>query len=307
MTGGPTAHYLDGDQNGRLHLQHGPIDLVIGIDGAISLELESYFRAHAFALANRRFKTILDELVSELPLLKSQARLDSPTPQGAVAQRMMAAVKPYAETHFITPMAAVAGAVADEVLAAMVSGFPVDQRPRRIYVNNGGDIAIHLDEGADFRIGIAREDGLGLGAFAIDAAEPCRGIATSGRGGRSLSMGIADSVTILACNAAAADAAASLVANAVDLPGHPAISRARAIDVVDDSDLGERLVVVGCGELTRDEAERALASGAAEAERFIAEGLIHRAGLFLKDYGRIVDGLAGDTTDMPLLETKRYA
>jgi ApbE superfamily uncharacterized protein (UPF0280 family) len=285
---GPTAHYIDGDQNGRLHLQHGPIDLIIGVDGAISLELEAYFRNHAFALANRRFRTVLDELVAELPLLKTRACPDSPEPGGTTARRMMAAVRPYTETHFITPMASVAGAVADEVLAAMLAGFPEGNRPSRIYVNNGGDIALHLDAGAEFRIGMAREDGATLGAFAIEASQPSRGIATSGRGGRSLSMGIADSVTILACTATDADAAASIVANAVDLPGHPAIRRARAIDVVDDSDLGECLVVTGCGDLAAGEIDLALAAGIAEAERLMAIGRIHRAALFLKDQGRVV-------------------
>ncbi len=77
-----------------------------------------------------------------------------------------------------------------------------DDRPARIYVNNGGDIALHLDPGARFAIAIAREDGADLGRFAVTAADLTRGIATSGRGGRSLSMGIADSVTLLAASAA---------------------------------------------------------------------------------------------------------
>ena len=304
MMTGPTANYIDGDRNGRLHLQHGPIDLIIGVDGAVSLELEAYYRHHAYALANRRFQTVLDQLVSELPLLKSQALPDSPMPTGSTARRMMAAVQPFAETHFITPMAAVAGAVADEVLAAMLAGFTPENRPRRIYVNNGGDIALHLDPGAEFRVGMSRDDGENLGAFAVEASQPTRGIATSGRGGRSLSMGIADSVTILACNAAEADAAASLVANAVDLPDHLQVMRARAIDVVDDSDLGEHLVVTGCGELAYHEIGQALEAGAAEAERFLSGGMIHRAALFLKDRGRIVDPDQGNT---PALESKRYA
>ena len=50
-----------------------------------------------------------------------------------------------------------------------------------------------------------------------------RGIATSGWRGRSFSLGIADAVTVLAATAAEADAAATVIANAVDLPGHPAI------------------------------------------------------------------------------------
>lgn len=303
---GPAASYIDGDRNGRLHLQHGPIDLIIGVDGAVSLELESYFRHHAYALAHRRFQTVLEELVSELPLLKSQARAYSAEPEGSTARRMMAAVRPFAETHFITPMAAVAGAVADEILASILAGFTPENRPRRIYVNNGGDIAIHLDAGAEFRIGMAREDGEGLGAFVIAADQPSRGVATSGQGGRSLSMGIADSVTVLARNAAEADAAASLVGNAVDLPGHPSVTRACAVDVVDDSDLGNHLVVTGCGELTYLEVGEALEAGAAEAERLANLGLIHRAALFLRDRGRLVDA-PGFKSDMSALESKRYA
>lgn len=310
---GPVGNYLDGDANGRLHLQHGPIDLIIGVDGAISLELEAYFRNHAFALANRRFKTILEELVTELPLLKSPAHLDNALPEGTTARRMMAAVLPYADTIFITPMAAVAGAVADEVLAAMVAGFPPENRPRRIYVNNGGDISLHLDEPSEFQIGMAREDRAALGSFKVDWQSPTRGIATSGRGGRSLSMGIADSVTILAHNAAEADAAATVIANAIDLPGHASIIRARACDVVDASDLGDRLVVRSCGPLSDHDICSALDAGVAEAERLRFGGLIHKAALFLQDQGRIVtaaietaDSHSGDSAET-IRETRRHA
>ncbi|MGV3549542.1 UPF0280 family protein [Rhizobium sp.] len=300
----PQASYLDGDASGRLHLQHGPIDLVIGVDGAISLEHEAYYRHHAFALAHRRFKTILEELVAELPLLKSPATPDSPEPEGSTARRMVAAVRPYSAEHFITPMAAVAGAVADEVLAAMLEGFTPDNRPRRIHVNNGGDIAIHLDPGADYRIGIAREDGADLGAFAIAADSPSRGIATSGRGGRSLSMGIVDSVTVLAASAAEADAAATIVGNAVDLLGHSSVTRMPANRIKDDSDLGERLVVTGVGPLNPVEIRRALDAGATMAEYLKATGLVHRAALFLRDQGRVV---ADDHIFPDMLETRHYA
>ncbi|MBB3609971.1 UPF0280 family protein [Rhizobium sp. BK602] len=282
----PVARYLDGDPNGRLHLQHGPIDLVIGVDdGPTARRGETKRRAGAFSAAIARFQTILDELVSELPLLRTPAGIGGPVPAGVVARRMLAAVRPFATDHFITPMAAVAGAVADEILAAMLAVFDEGDCPHRAYVNNGGDIAVHLDGDAEFHVRMAREDGVSLGDFALRASGPTRGIATSGRGGRSLSMGIADSVTVLAANAAAADAAVTLVANAVDLPGHAAIHRARAIDVVDDSDLGERLVVTGCGPLTDAEIDMALSRGLARAEHFIAIGLIDRAGLFLKNRG----------------------
>lgn len=302
---GPVASYLDGDASGRLHLQHGPIDLVIGVDGAISLEHEAYYRHHAYAMAHRRFKTILEELVAELPLLKSRAFAGCPEPEGTTARRMMAAVLPYAADHFITPMAAVAGAVADEILAAMLAGFAADNRPRRIYVNNGGDIAIHLDPDAEYRIGIAREDGADLGAFAIAADSPTRGIATSGRGGRSLSMGIADSVTVLARSAAEADSAASIIGNAVDLPGHAAVTRLPANQIKDDSDLLDHLVVTGCSSLNAAEIAAALDAGVLTAERLKVDGLIHRAALFLRDQGRVV---ADDDHIIPdMLETRHYA
>lgn len=281
----PVARYLDGDPNGRLHLQHGPIDLVIGVDGGAPRKGEAERRARAFAAAIARFQTVLDELVSELPLLRSSAEPGGPIPSGSVARRMIAAVQPFAADHFITPMAAVAGAVADEILAAMLAAFDMGDRPHRAYVNNGGDVAVHLEGDVEFHVRMAREDGAALGDFALHASSPTRGIATSGRGGRSLSMGIADSVTVLATNAATADAAVTLVANAVDLPGHAAIDRARAIDVVDDSDLGERLVVISCGPLTDAEVDMALSCGLARAERFITLGLIDRAGLFLKNQG----------------------
>ena len=282
----PVARYLDGDPNGRLHLQHGPIDLIIGVDDGSAARMgEAERRARAFTAAIARFHTVLDELVSELPLLRAAAVLGAPMPEGSVTRRMAAAVRPFAADYFITPMAAVAGAVADEILAAMLAAFDTDDRPHRAYVNNGGDIAVHLEANAEFHVRMAREDGASLGDFALHASGPTRGIATSGRGGRSLSMGIADSVTVLATNAAAADAAVTLIANAVDLPGHAAISRARATDVVDDSDLGERLVVTNCGPLTDAEIDIALSCGLAKAERFIALGHIHRAGLFFKNQG----------------------
>lgn len=299
---GPLARYLDADSNRRLHLQHGPIDLVIGVDGATSLKAESEMRLAAFEAAFDRFHTVLDELMSELPLLRAAVTPKSPSPRGAVARRMWAATVPLSETRFITPMAAVAGAVADEILAAMMTIFPADARPHRAHVNNGGDIALHLGDGAGFRIAMTRDDGQPLGAFAVKSTDPSRGIATSGRGGRSLSMGIADSVTVAARTAADADAAATLIANAVDLPGHPAILRARAIEVVDNSDLGARLVTTGCGALTADEARRALSAGAREAEILLAYGLIDRAALFLQDQALLVDDLSISPISSP-----RYA
>ncbi len=273
---GPRAALISGD---RLHLQHGPIDLIIGADGADGA------RAAAFVAARARFATILGELVAELPALRRP--LGTQAFRGSTARRMAAAVAPFGEV-FVTPMAAVAGAVAEEVLAAMVAAVPLE----RAWVNNGGDIALHMSDAAPparpgFTIAIAAPDASPLGTMAITPESGLRGIATSGTGGRSLSLGIADSVTVLARSAAVADAAATLIANAVDLPGHAAIARTPARALQPDSDLGARPVVTAVGRLTAAETAAALDSGAACAQHMQARGLIHSAALFLRGQHRL--------------------
>src|SRR5438128_5001276 len=125
-----------------------------------------------------------------------------------------------------------------------------------------------------------------LGTVTIAAASPIRGIATSGWRGRSFSLGIADSVTVLAHSASAADAAATIIANAVDLPGHPAISRVPACELAPDSDLGGRLVTQGVGELSDAEIELALGFGVTTARKLIERGLIVAAALNLQGQTR---------------------
>ena len=257
----------------RLHLQDGPIDLIVE---AIGSEAD---RRAAYDAAAGRFTGLLDELCNELPLLRQPADPELCPLQGMVARRMHAAVAPFAADHFITPMAAVAGSVAEEILAAMTGAA----RLERVYVNNGGDIALHLAVGERFSIGLMdRPDASGsLRTIAIAADDPSRGIATSGRHGRSVSLGIADAVTVLAQTASQADAAATIIANAVDLPGHPAITRCPAQDLQPDSDLGTRLVTRDVGELSGAEIAAALESGAACARRLLVLGLIDSATLRL--------------------------
>lgn len=253
----------------RLHLNHGPIDLIIEAWGRPRAVLDAYRRAWV------RFETVLDELVAELSLLRRPA--GSGVPEGAVARRMAEAVTPFAGS-FITPMAAVAGAVADEVAEVMRSGADLE----RAHVNNGGDIAILLADGERFDVGVVTGPHLPLGRMSISAADPVRGIATSGQRGRSHSLGIADAVTVLAASAAAADAAATLLANSVDLPGHPAVGRVPACDVDPDTDLGSRFVTEHVGALNAAEIDAALERGRVRAEEMIDAGQIVAAVLCLE-------------------------
>jgi uncharacterized protein len=276
----------------RLHLQDGPIDLIVEARGG-----EANVGA-AYDAAARRFTGLLDELCEELPLLRQAADPARCMLQGAIARRMHAAVAPFAADHFITPMAAVAGSVAEEILGAMLGVAQLE----RAYVNNGGDIALHLTEGEHFTVGLPdRPDAPGLmRTMVIDADDLSRGVATSGRHGRSFSLGIADAVTVLGRTAAQADAAATIVANAVDLPGHPAVVRCPAHDLQPDSDLGARLVTRHVGELSNGEIMKALELGAACARKLLASRLIDGAALRL--HGEMIT-VAARAIEMPQAQT----
>ncbi len=209
---------------------------------------------------------------------------------------MVAAAWPH-RRMFVTPMAAVAGAVADEMLGALLGGARLEWA----YVNNGGDIALHVAPGRRLRLGVVGD--LAAPAIAatasLDAHSPVRGVATSGWRGRSRSLGIADAVTVLARTAAAADAAATLIANEVTCE-HSAIVRTPAVEVDDDSDLESRPVTVSVGALEPEAVAAALDRGAACARRMLRAGQILSAMLVLRDDRRIVgrDGpFTGGTTE----------
>ena len=280
----------------RLHLHDGPIDLIVEAFGGADQIARAYHAAAA------RFETVLDELCSELACLRRAADGRADSARGVVAKRMCAAVRPFASRTFITPMAAVAGAVAEEILLSMTKAADLE----RAYVNNGGDIAIHLTEGEQLTVGlvqlpdppskVAEFDSSSkailrasiLGDGTIDYLQAARGIATSGWRGRSFSLGIADSVTVLAETASMADAAATVIANAVDLPGHPSIIRVPACDLAPDSDLGDRAITYSVGELTHTDVESALAAGCSVAQALRASGLICTAALSLQGHVEVV-------------------
>jgi uncharacterized protein len=267
----------------RLHMHDGPIDLIVEAFGPPS-EIKRAYQA-----ASERFLTVLDELCAELSFLRQPAREDSNLPDGSVARRMTLAVRPHADRRFITPMAAVAGAVAEEILNTMTTSATL----ARAYVNDGGDIALHLVAGEKFAIGIVEQpDRPSLfGTTTITYDDPIRGIATSGWRGRSFSLGIADAVTLLADTSSMADAAATMIANAVDLPGSPKITRKPASDLAPDSDLGERLVTQAVAALSLAEIIAAIEGGIREAEFLCDNRLIRAAAIHLQGETRVIGAL----------------
>ena len=282
MMQGAQSRLLEDGQ--RLHLHHGPIDLIIRAWGAGQSE--------AYNKATMRFTNLLEELVEELPQLRlpcsNERHFQLPT-----ARRMQKAAQCFLP-KFITPMAAVAGSVADEILSVMMQQKGID----KIYVNNGGDSAFHLTDGQSIKAMIASD----LDAqIEMDHNDPFRGIATSGWRGRSQSLGIADSVSVVAKNAAMADAAATMIANQVTLPEHSAIGKMPASEVFPDSDLGEQMVTTAVGKLSDIEIESALIGGEKVAIQYKNEGLIGGALITLKGQNRVI----GTFKMTPLSKPKR--
>lgn len=278
----PQIDFLDQD---RLHLQHGPIDLVIKAAG---LAGSNDARHQAYDAAITRFETILPELTRELDRLRrplEPARM----PASPVGKRMAAALAPFTGT-FVTPMAAVAGAVADEILDVMRKAAPL----AKAYVNNGGDIAVWAAPEETLTIAMVDDlaDAYQTGAtphqLEINGEDDIGGVATSGWRGRSFSLGIADMVTVLAENAASADVAATMIGNVVNVSS-PAVKRARADTLDADSDLGKQLVTTGVGDLSRDEIGLALEAGRNLAEALCHKGVIVSAAIGLAGYVETVD------------------
>ena len=270
----------------RLYLHHGPIDIIAHVDGPEKI------RSDLYECAKKRFSTVLEELVSELDLLKLPFSEVYKEPQGRIARKMLNAVR--GSGAFITPMAAVAGAVAEEILGTMVnqakSKVSCLEKIRRMYVNNGGDISFWLNYGSAFTIGVVdnpQRPELNT-KVCLPYESPVRGLATSGWRGRSQSLGIADAVTVLAPSSACADAAATMIANNVNIE-HPGIIKKPACDVKDDSDLGMHPVTVKVPLLPEKEVSRALRNGAEYAKDLIRKDKIQSAYLSMQKQTLVIE------------------
>ena len=203
-------------------------------------------------------------------------------------------------------MAAVAGAVAEELVAAYDRDGVT-----RAYVNNGGDIALHLSPDTSLRVGLCadlashvpRQAHTALAPdldFEVPAELPVRGVATSGWRGRSLSLGIADSATVLAPTSAQADAAATMIANAVDV-ADARIVRRPARDVRDDSDLVDLPVTVEVPKLEPALVGAALAAGRARARELVASGLVTSAVMVCQGWYMTTDGATPRRLAAPIM------
>ena len=248
------------EKDNRLFLNHGPIDIV--------LEAFGKDKPLAYEKAKKYFSTLLNELVLDMDLLKKEV-VPHRNFNNKISQSMQNATEKF-YPEFITPMAAVAGSVADNILNVLVK----DTKLEKAYVNNGGDVSFYLTENQTVKSSLASIPNI---IAEIDYKDKSRGIATSGWRGRSFSLGIADSVTVLADNAAMADAAATMIANSVNIKNHPLIIKKPAEEIYEDSDLKNLMVTVEVGDLKQSEIEDALRNGNEVGKMYLENGLINSA------------------------------
>ncbi len=200
----------------------------------------------------------------------------------------------------LTPLAAVAGAAADQVAdAALALGAD------KVVVNNGGDLAVRLGPGQELVVGLKptkdddQEPASLLGRLRLDQSSCVGGVASSGWRGRSLSSGVADLATAWARSAALADAAATALGNATQVAS-TAVNQRIANDLDPDCGLGSQAMTTGVGELSAEERGQALAGARRVARGLRSAGLLQgclivvQGDALLLDAARSMSLRAGD-------------
>lgn len=190
-------------------------------------------------------------------------------PGDAVALEMLRSVAAIGDPD-LTPMAAVAGTIADQV-----AEFLLERGMTKIIVNNGGDIAIRLTGDDGVTVGI-REDVKAHDFSHVIRLGPERaswGVATSGLGGRSLTRGIASAASVIAPTASLADAAATAVANATFVRD-VGVVQVDAERLAPDTDIPGIPVTCQVGSLREETPSLAVAQALLRAETMLQQGTI---------------------------------
>lgn len=231
--------------------------------------------------------TILGEIRDCLPVLRQKAhKIQKTTHMPEVVTMMIDAAKEVDEIT-LTPMAAVAGAVSERMRDLIKT-----DGPDLITVNNGGDIAVHNVTGREVKIGIGDIKTNRTTPYILKISGLSDfGIATSGFGGRSLTLGLADIVTVIAENSAVADAAATFLCNSVNVETDKVL-RKKASEIDPSTDIPDELVTIRIADLSNEEIRVALNKGLTAASHLKKNNIIYDAVLLLKE--RMVTTIVGD-------------
>lgn len=240
---------------GQVFFDYGPVSMVVSAirKGTGDTEL----CRSAFGIIDG----CLRELRPALEILRSYPGRVNPDELRGLPEVMARAViaTGYA---WLTPMAAVAGSIADAV-----ADYLVDRGAEKVAANNGGDIAIRLAAGQSLNLGVVYDLSIGTvnRTVRLTGESGIGGVATSGLGGRSLTTGIASGVTVFSRRCARADALATLLADRSYIDS-PAVHTVLAAELDPDSDIADQQVVVAVDPLSEREKTRALNQVMTEAE-----------------------------------------
>ena len=252
------------DQTGVL-AENGPMQIVIQAWDKKRPDMTMALKAAQFSF------TCLEQVAQHQEILKQQHSL---MPKGlAPIPRAMAESVIATGEKDLTPMAAVAGSIADAV-----ADWLFNRGMSRVIVNNGGDIAIRLAENETAKVGVRTKVESPVISYIVEL--PSRhsswGVTTSGLGGRSLTRGIASAVTAFAKTASLADAAATSIANAC-FAKDDAIVQVLAQKVDPHTDIRGIPVTVKIGELKKSRISQAMHNALNKAEQYVEMGIIQGA------------------------------
>ena len=256
-----TADVMQNLKPGQVFVDFGPVSMVI--TASRNGEGDTQLCRAAFPV----IAACLEDLRPSLEMLRRyppQVELEQLTGAGeTMARAVLRTGDPW-----LTPMAAVAGTVADTV-----ADFLFAQGAEKVTANNGGDIALRLAPGQSLGLGVLYdlERGGVDRVVHLTAEKGVGGVATSGLGGRSLTTGIASGVTVFSRRCAQADALATLLADRSCIDS-PAVHTRLAGELDPDSDIADLPVVVSVEPLSREEKERALEQVLREAEEQYRRG-----------------------------------
>ena len=264
-----------------MFLEIGPASLVIqGEKNGKPYEFEK-------ELLVEKVKSILGEIREFLPVLKQKAyKIKNTKHMPDVPKKMVEAVKTIDEAS-LTPMAAVAGSVADGI-----KEFLKNEGLDLVSVNNGGDISIFNKKGRGLKIDIGDIHTGESSPYMLKIEQLIDfGLATSGFGGRSFTLGLADIVTVIAATGAVADAAATFICNCTNIDSDQVI-RQKASEIDPLTDIPDDNITMRIGKLNEIDILNALENGLDIAANIKNKKHIYDA--IIKFQGHMVTTINGD-------------
>lgn len=258
----PYEHYIGVMDDESVFVECGPMRLVIRAWHADETRLDLAGQAAHEAIL------YLERIARRRSLLSQPWKQIETLPKDELARTMIDSVIVIGDED-LTPMAAVAGTIADAV-----ADWLFERETTRVIVDNGGDIAIRLSPGEQATVGIRPQLASPLISHVINLKSGSSwGVATSGMGGRSFTRGIASAATVLAETASVADAAATSVANACFVDD-PCVVQLLAEEIDYHSDLTGIRVTAELGPLSSETIDLAVSNAGRKAEIFSRRGII---------------------------------